>query len=75
MDSANLAELRRLAAGRAPVPEIRLFRDFDPEAGTDRDVADPYFGTDNAAEFDETVEIARRTSRAFVAARLRDTRI
>jgi len=65
MDGSNLADLHRLAAGREDAPEIRMFREFDPEAGGDLDVADPYFGSDNGDEFDETVLIAQRTSRAI----------
>jgi protein-tyrosine phosphatase len=68
MDGSNLADLHRLAAGRPRVPAIRLFRSFDPEAGNELDVVDPYFGSHNDGEFDETVRICRRASRAIAAA-------
>lgn len=71
MDGSNLADLRRLASGRKDAPEIRLLREFDPDADGELDVTDPYFGSDNSAEFDETVWICRRASRTIAGALLR----
>ena len=72
MDRNNLDDLERLAAGRTDLPRISLFREFDPEADGDLDVADPYFSGDSGAAFDETVEIARRTGAVIVESLLRE---
>lgn len=42
MDSGHLRELTRLGV---PANRIRLLRSFDPEAGGDLDVEDPYYGS------------------------------
>lgn len=44
MDTANLRDLRRLAADPATADRIRLLRSYDPDAGGDLDVPDPYYG-------------------------------
>lgn len=50
MDSGHARALRRLV----PDPErVVLMRDFDPGAGSDRDVPDPYYGGDDG--FDEVL--------------------
>lgn len=64
MDRSNLADLERLAARSRLATDIRLFREFDPLAGDDLDVPDPYYG--GAAGFTEVVQIVRRTSRRVV---------
>jgi protein-tyrosine phosphatase len=62
LDSANAADLRRLAAESPDPPEIRLLREFD--AAVERvdfddlnelDVPDPYY--DGAAEFDHALDL------------------
>ncbi|MFN2494478.1 MAG: low molecular weight protein-tyrosine-phosphatase [Pseudonocardiaceae bacterium] len=50
LDSGHLAELRRLV--RDP-ERLRLLRSFDPAAGGDLDVPDPYFGGEHG--FDEVL--------------------
>lgn len=42
MDSGHVRELTRLGV---PAGRIRLLRSFDPEAGSDLDVEDPYYGS------------------------------
>jgi protein-tyrosine phosphatase len=64
MDRSNLADLRRLAAAAGIDTPIRLFREFDPEAGGELEVPDPYYGGPDG--FVEVVAIARRTARAVV---------
>ncbi len=64
MDRSNLDDLRRLAARARVETDIRLFREFDPEAGSDLDVPDPYYGGEQG--FIEVVQIVRRTSRRVV---------
>ena len=44
MDRANHTHLRRMARDESERARIRLLREFDPQAGTDLDVPDPYFG-------------------------------
>ena len=55
MDSANLADLRRMAPDAPARAKIHLLRSFDPAAPTPADVGDPYYGTqrDFATVFDQ----------------------
>lgn len=64
MDRSNLAVLQRLATLARLSTPIRLFREFDPEAGDDLDVPDPYYGGPEG--FAEVVRIARRTAREVI---------
>lgn len=64
MDRSNLRDLQSLAAAADVTTPIRLFREFDPRAGDDLDVADPYGGGPDG--FVEVVDIARRTAREVV---------
>ena len=57
MDRANLRHLTLMSNGRAQ-PEIRLLRSFDPTAGSDDEVPDPYEGGD--AGFDEVLDQCER---------------
>jgi protein-tyrosine phosphatase len=65
MDSSNLADLERLADDAGIEAEIRLFREFDPEAEGDLDVPDPYYGGPDG--FAEVVRMVRRTAGEVVA--------
>jgi protein-tyrosine phosphatase len=60
MDRSNLADLERLAASSRVEADIRLFREFDPEADGDLDVPDPYYGGPDG--FAEVVRMVRRTA-------------
>ena len=44
MDSANLEALRRIAPSAEAAAKVQMLREFDPLAGDDLDVPDPYFG-------------------------------
>lgn len=44
LDSGHLHALRRLAPTAADVRKVRLLRSYDPAAGADLDVPDPYYG-------------------------------
>lgn len=44
LDSAHLDGLRRLAPDGVAAAKVRLLREFDPAAGHDLDVPDPYYG-------------------------------
>lgn len=55
MDRSNLAGLRRMAAGNPELTgRIQLMRSFDPQAGDEAEVPDPYAGrpADYAEVFD-----------------------
>jgi protein-tyrosine phosphatase len=60
MDRHNLADLRRMADLAGIETPIRRFREFDPDAGGDLDVPDPYGGA--ADGFAAVVTICRRTA-------------
>jgi protein-tyrosine phosphatase len=56
MDSRHLAALRRALPDSE---RVRMFRSFDPEAGIDLDVPDPYYGgPDGFTDLLATVEAA-----------------
>jgi protein-tyrosine phosphatase len=66
MDRDNLRQLESLrdrAGGAAPV---RLLREFDPEAGGDLEVPDPYYGGPDG--FDRVYEMVHRSCRALLEA-------
>jgi protein-tyrosine phosphatase len=44
MDSENRAGVDRLANGGLVVAQVRYLREFDPEAGGELEVPDPYYG-------------------------------
>ena len=44
MDEENLINVRRIAKGKSTSAEVKLLREFDPEAFGDFDVPDPYYG-------------------------------
>jgi len=58
LDGANLATLHDIA-----VPEqrakVRLLREFDPQAGSDLEVPDPYYG--GSRRFDEVLDMVERS--------------
>jgi protein-tyrosine phosphatase len=49
-DRENLEDLRRVAPDDDARRKIRLLREFDPAAGGDLDVPDPYYGGDGGIE-------------------------
>lgn len=69
MTRGHLASLERLAEqARLDAharPEIRLFREFDPQAGPrDMDLPDPWYG--GYSDFVETLEVIERTTPAIL---------
>lgn len=50
LDAGHLRELRALARDERDRDKIRLLRSFDPSAGPDLDVPDPYYEDDEAFE-------------------------
>jgi protein-tyrosine phosphatase len=70
MDGKNLANLRQMAAGNGDGPgdgpageRIYLMRAFDPAAGPDAEVPDPYHG--GPAEYAETFELVHAAARGL----------
>ncbi|HEY7487814.1 MAG TPA: low molecular weight protein-tyrosine-phosphatase [Streptosporangiaceae bacterium] len=49
LDSGHLRELRQMAPDGKAAAKVRLLREFDPGAGDDLDVPDPYYG--DSADF------------------------
>ncbi|MBX6767259.1 MAG: low molecular weight phosphotyrosine protein phosphatase [Actinomadura rubrobrunea] len=55
LDGGHLRELRAMAPDDAARGRIRLLREFDPEAGDDLDVPDPYYG--GHADFEHVLRL------------------
>jgi protein-tyrosine phosphatase len=64
MDSENAAELQRLAPDVERAEKIRMLREWDPEAGGDLDVPDPYYGGPQG--FEEVLDMVERSSRGLL---------
>ena len=66
MDTDNLRHLRKLANGQhhPTKPEIRLLRDFDPEAPPGAEVPDPYYGD---AGFEHVLDLCERACKGLLA--------
>jgi len=65
LDRSNLRGLRRLAPDAATADRIRLLRSYDPEAGDELDVPDPYHG--GAREFEHVLDLLERACAGLVA--------
>ena len=65
MDAANLRNLLALRGART-VPEIRLFRSYDPSAPPGAEVPDPYVG--GRAGFDAVLDQCERACEGLLAA-------
>lgn len=63
-DRANLADVMALAGATADPERIRLLRSFDPAAGRDAAVPDPW-GLDDGG-FDQSLEMIERACRGLV---------
>jgi protein-tyrosine phosphatase len=66
LDEANLADLRLLAPDEQARARVRLLRSFDPHAGDDRAVPDPYWGDDT--DFDDVLALVERSVAGLVDA-------
>jgi protein-tyrosine phosphatase len=61
MDDSNLRNLQRMAPAADGAAELRMFREFDPEAHPgDMEVPDPYYGGDDG--FDRVFEMVERSA-------------
>jgi protein-tyrosine phosphatase len=60
MDSANLRDIGALCGGSVDADRVRRFREFDPTAAGDLDLADPYYG--GLEGFRDMLAVVERTS-------------
>ncbi|MEU2258839.1 low molecular weight protein-tyrosine-phosphatase [Streptomyces sp. NPDC019645] len=66
LDEGHLRELRRLAPTAADAAKVRLLRSYDPAAGADLDVPDPYYGGTDG--FEECLDMVEAASEGLLAA-------
>ncbi|MFF5648868.1 low molecular weight protein-tyrosine-phosphatase [Streptomyces collinus] len=70
LDSGHLGALRRLAPTEQDARKVRLLRSYDPAAGDDLDVPDPYYGGTDG--FEECLEMVEAASTGLLAAVRKD---
>ncbi|MFI0998393.1 low molecular weight protein-tyrosine-phosphatase [Streptomyces galbus] len=66
LDAGHLKALRRLAPTPEDAAKVRLLRSYDPAAGHDLDVPDPYYGGRDG--FEECLEMVEAASEGLLAA-------
>ncbi|MEV5255575.1 low molecular weight protein-tyrosine-phosphatase [Streptomyces werraensis] len=66
LDAGHLRALRRLAPTERGAEKVRLLRSYDPAAGDDLDVPDPYYGGPEG--FDACLEMVEAASQGLLAA-------
>jgi len=66
LDAGHLRDLRRLAPTEQDAAKVRLLRSYDPAAGDDLDVPDPYYG--GVDGFEECLEMVEAASAGLLAA-------
>lgn len=66
LDAGHLKALRRLAPTAQDAEKVRLLRSYDPSAGHDLDVPDPYYGDMDG--FEECLEMVETASEGLLAA-------
>jgi protein-tyrosine phosphatase len=66
LDAGHLKALRRLAPSEEDAQKVRLLRSYDPAAGADLDVPDPYYGGMDG--FEECLEMVEAASDGLLAA-------
>lgn len=64
MDRSNYEDVADLAQNRELLRRVHLFREFDPQAGPDREVPDPYYGGPEA--FEKVYRIVKRTAEGLL---------
>ncbi|KUJ49864.1 low molecular weight protein-tyrosine-phosphatase [Streptomyces sp. NPDC093228] len=65
LDSGHLKALRRLAPTPEDAAKVRLLRSYDPAAGDDLDVPDPYYGGMDG--FEACLEMVETASHGLLA--------
>jgi protein-tyrosine phosphatase len=63
-DRSNLRALQRLAPDEAGRAKVRLLREFDPAAGEDLEVPDPYYGGPDG--FDAVLDVVEAACRGLL---------
>ncbi|WP_327718103.1 low molecular weight phosphotyrosine protein phosphatase [Streptomyces sp. NBC_00490] len=66
LDHGHLKALRRLAPTPQDAAKVRLLRSYDPSAGDDLDVPDPYYGGMDG--FEECLEMVEAASEGLLTA-------
>ncbi|GAA2269595.1 low molecular weight protein-tyrosine-phosphatase [Streptomyces ruber] len=66
LDAGHLGTLRGLAPTAEDAAKVRLLRSYDPAAGDDLDVPDPYYGGSDG--FEECLEMVEAASSGLLAA-------
>ncbi|KUO21406.1 low molecular weight protein-tyrosine-phosphatase [Streptomyces dysideae] len=66
LDAGHLKALRRLAPSPEDAEKVRLLRSYDPAAGDDLDVPDPYYGGRDG--FEECLAMVEAASTGLLAA-------
>ncbi|MDX3454150.1 low molecular weight phosphotyrosine protein phosphatase [Streptomyces sp. ME02-8801-2C] len=66
LDAGHLTALRRLAPTPRDAEKVRLLRSYDPAAGVDLDVPDPYYGGMDG--FEECLAMVETASAGLLAA-------
>lgn len=64
MDRSNLGDLQRRANVPSHQQKLHLLRAFDPRAGSDQDVPDPYYGSGDG--FDRVLDICEAGCRGLL---------
>jgi protein-tyrosine phosphatase len=64
MDTENRANLLRLAHSKQDAAKIQLMRKFDPQAGSNQSVPDPYYGGIDG--FEEVFAIVERSCQGLL---------
>ncbi|MFL5999585.1 MAG: low molecular weight protein-tyrosine-phosphatase [Streptomyces sp.] len=65
LDTGHLKALRRLAGTPQDAAKVRLLRSYDPAAGDELDVPDPYYG--GLDGFEECLEMVEAASEGLLA--------
>ena len=65
LDAGHLRALRRLAPTSEDAAKVRLLRSYDPAAGDDLDVPDPYYGSMDG--FEKCLEMVEAASPGLLA--------
>ncbi|WP_159769929.1 low molecular weight protein-tyrosine-phosphatase [Streptomyces sp. HM190] len=66
LDAGHMRALRHLAPTPADADKVRLLRSYDPAAGHDLDVPDPYYGGMDG--FEECLELVEAASEGLLTA-------
>jgi protein-tyrosine phosphatase len=66
LDSGHLRALRRLAPTADDTRKVRLLRSYDPAAGADLDVPDPYYG--GLDDFEACLEMVESAGEGLLTA-------